>query len=315
MTGFNNPTILLSLLIIPVLYAAYRIAMGRKREAAMRFSRVSLIKQAAKGQKNLRVHALFWIPLAAITLLLIGFADPHIPLKQTKEGVNVVLVIDDSGSMKATDYTPTRLEAAKSAAGILIDSLHDKDQVGVVLFENGATTAAYLSPYKDRVKDKLKAIKPKEGRTALGDGLSLAVDMADSIPNKKKVVILLSDGVSNAGVISPAEAADFAKTSKIQVYTIGMGSEGKTVLGYDWFGNPQYAELDEATLQQIAQLTGGKYFKSVDDKTLDQIYKNIGKDIKREKEETSIAKWLFLAALILLLIEMYLRYGTKRVIH
>ena len=303
------------LLIIPVIYAAYRIAMGRKKAAAMRFSRVSMIKQAAKGQRNLRVHALFWIPLAAIALLIIGFADPHIPLKQTKEGVNVVLVIDNSGSMQATDYTPTRLEAAKNAARILINSLHDKDHVGIVLFENGATTAAYLSPYKDRVKDKLEAITAKEGKTALGDGLSLAVDMADSIPNKKKVIILLSDGVANAGVISPQEAATFAKTNKIQVYTVGMGSKGKTVIGYDWFGNPQYAELDETTLQPIAQLTGGEYFKSVDGKTLDAIYEKIGKNIKREKEETSIAKWLFLTTLILLLIEMYLRYGTKRVIH
>ncbi len=314
MTGFTNPTILLFLLLIPLLYAAYRLSMERKKAAAMKFSRVSLVKQAAQGQKNWKFRALFWIPVIAIALMIIGFADPHIPLKQTKEGVNVVLVIDNSGSMQATDYAPNRLEAAKTSAGILIDSLHEKDHVGIVLFENGATTAAYLSPYKEKVKQKLQAIKPREGQTALGDGLALAVDMAESIPNKKKVIIFLSDGVANAGVVSPEEAAVFAKTSKIQVYTIGMGSEERTVLGHDWFGNPQYAELDESTLQQIAQFTGGKYFRSVDTKTLDKIYKDISDEIEREKEETSIAKWMFLTALILLFIEMYIRYGGKRVV-
>ena len=158
------------------------------------------------------------------------------------------------------------------------------------------------------------AIQPRQGRTALGDGLSMAVDMADSIPNKKKVIILLSDGVSNAGVVTPEEASAYAKSSKIQVYTVGMGSEGKAVLGYDWFGNPQYAELDEATLQNIAAATGGKYFKSVDTKTLDDVYENISKDIQREKEETSIAKWFFLAALLTILVELYFRYGGKRII-
>ncbi len=314
MAGFSTPIILVFLLAVPIIYYAYRIAMEKKKQAAMKFSRVGLVKEAAKYQKNWRVHAHFWLSVAAITLMILAFADPHIPLKQTKEGVNVVLVIDNSGSMQAQDYQPNRLEAAKSSAAILVEDLNEKDHVGVVLFENGATTAAYLSPFKERVKEKLMAITAREGRTALGDGLSLAVDMADSIPNKKKVIILLSDGVSNSGVITPQEAAVFAKTSKIQVYTVGMGSTDKTVLGYDFFGNPQYAELDEDTLKSIAQLTGAKYYRSVDDKTLDDVYKNISKDIKREKEETSIARWFFIAALLVLLADMYIRYGSKRIV-
>ncbi len=246
--------------------------------------------------------------------MIIGFSNPHIPLKQTKEGVNVVLVLDNSGSMQADDYKPTRLDAAKNSAEVLLKSLKEKDNVGIVIFESGATTAAYLSPYKNKVIEKLKNIKQKQGKTAIGDGLSLGIDMVASIPNKKKVVILLSDGVNNAGVISPQEAIEFAKSNKIQVYTIGLGSEGKVVLGYDWFGNPQYAELDELTLKSIAEATGGKYFKSVNDKTLDEIYKNISNDIKREKEETNIKDWFFLAALITFLIYLYLRYGKRRII-
>jgi len=257
---------------------------------------------------------MFYLALLIISLMILGFANPHIPLKQSKKGVNVVLVLDDSGRMQASDYKPTRLEAAKNSAEILLKSLKEKDDAGIVVFESGATTAAYLSPYKDRVIAKLKSIAPKRGRTAIGDGLSLGIDMATSIPNKKKVVVLLSDGVNNAGVISPQEAIAFAKANNIKVDTIGLGSKGKTVLGYDWKGNPQYAELDEATLQTIAKETGGKYFKSVDDKTLDEIYKNIGQNIKREKEETNIKDWFFLASLLSFLIYLYLAYGRKKVI-
>lgn len=282
---------------------------------AIKFSNISFVKSALGNKKyNNKEKRLFYLSLLVVALLIIGLAGPHIPLKQTKEGVNVVLAIDISGSMQAKDYQPTRLEAAKRSAEILLDSLQDKDQAGIVVFESGATTASYLSPYKERVIEKLRSIKSKTGATAIGDGLSLAIDMATSIPNKKKIVILLSDGVNNAGVISPDEAISFAKDNKIQVYTIGLGSKGKTVIGYDWFGRPQYAELDEATLKKIAGETGGKYFKSVDGKTLSEIYKTISKDIKREKEETDISKFFYVMALFAELVYLYFKYGNKRII-
>ncbi len=315
MAGFSNPFILLFLLFLPVIFYIYIYIKKKKKNEAIKFSNISFVKSAlGDTKKSRRNDILFYLSLGVIALMVVGFANPHIPLKQTKEGVNVVLVLDVSGSMQANDYQPSRIEAAKKSAETLLNSLKEKDNAGIVIFESGATTAAYLSPYKDKVIEKLRDISPKQGQTAIGDGLSLGIDMASSVPNKKKVVILLSDGVNNAGVISPDEAIAFAKKNKIQVYTIGLGSNGKVVLGYDWFGNPQYAELDEATLQKIATETGGKYFKSVDSKTLDEIYSNIGKDIKREKEETNIKDWFFLGALIVLFIEMYLRYGGKRVI-
>ncbi len=312
---FYNPMMLFLLLILPVIYYFYEMYDKKKKKQAIRFSNIALIKKAISRQKRFsRAKVLFYLSLLALAFIITALADPHIPLEQTKEGVNVVLVLDDSGSMQANDYKPTRLEAAKRSAEILVKSLDPKDHVGIVIFETGATTAAYLTPYKEKAIEKLRSIKPKDGKTAIGDGLSLAVDMATSIPNKKKVIILLSDGVNNAGVISPGEAVEFAKLNKIQVYTIGMGSSGKVVLGYDWFGNPQYAELDESTLKAIAAATGGKYFKSVNDKTLDEVYKNISEDIEREKEPTSIKDWFILLAIITLLVELYLRYGGKRII-
>jgi Ca-activated chloride channel family protein len=314
MISFFHPNMLWLLLVIPVLYFLYFKIKQKKKKEAIKFSHLAIIKKAIGTKKVRRTELLFYIALFALLLLITGLADPHIPLKKTKEGVNVVLVIDDSGSMQATDYQPTRLEAAKKSAEILVKSLKPQDHVGIVIFETGATTASYLTPFKDRAIEKLRAISQKQGKTAVGDGLSLAVDMAISIPNKKKVVILLSDGVNNAGVISPAEAVNFAKANKIQVYTIGMGSEERVVLGYDIFGRPQYAELDEATLIAIAESTGGKYFKSVDTKTLDEIYKNISEDIEREREPTSIKDWFIGLAALLLLVQLYLRYGGKRII-
>lgn len=314
MAGFESAYLLVLLACIPALYVLYRRVLSRKKRAAMQFSSLSYVKSAIGSKKRGRESALFYLAMATVGLMIVAFAGPHIPLEQTQEGVNVILVIDTSGSMRATDYEPNRLEAAKRAAQILISSLKENDDVGIVTFESGATTAAYLSPYKDRVSSKLSSIRISDGNTAIGDGLSLGVDMAVSIPNKKKVIILLSDGVNNAGVISPPEAIAFASINDIQVHAIGMGSEGQVILGYDLFGRPQYAELDEATLRAIAAQTGGTYFKSVNSETLDSIYQTISDDIEREEEETDIREWFFAAALALVGAQLYLRYGRGRII-
>lgn len=310
---FMNMWWLFGILILPLLWILYHIAEKKKKKSAMKFSNIGILKKAS--QKSAKRHKwLFYLQLVAILCLVLGLADPHIPLKQVKDGVNVVLVLDVSGSMQAKDYNPTRLEAAKSSARILVENLEEKDHAGIVIFESGATTAAYLSPFKDKVIAKLEGIRPKEGKTAIGDGLALGVDMASSIPNKKKVIILLSDGVNNAGVISPHEAIGFAEEANIKVYTIGMGSEDKVILGYDWFGRPQYAELDEDTLKEIAIATGGEYFKSVDDKTLKHVYKQLTEKIEREKEPVSIKDYIISIVIALLLVQFYLRYGRKRII-
>lgn len=315
MAGFESPWVLVFLISIPVLHYIYKKIIDKKKKDAIKFSNIKFIKSAlGDKKKSKRNDILFYIALLVLVFMIIGFANPHIPLKQAKEGVNVVLVLDVSGSMQATDYKPNRLEAMKSSAELLIKDLEEKDHVGIVTFESGATTAAYLSPYKEKAIQKLRSIGLREGRTAIGDGLAMGVDMATSIPNKKKVIILLSDGVNNAGVISPKEAILFARNNNIQVYTIGMGSDGEVILGYDWFGRPQYAEFDVATLKKIAEETGGKYFESVDEKTLNNIYDNLSDEIKREKEETNIKDWFFIASMITFLIYLYIRYGGRRII-
>lgn len=315
MSGFYEPAWLFALLLLPVLAGVYWYITRKKKQEAIVFSRIAFVKSAlGDARKSKRAHILFIVALAVIGLLVIGLADPHIPLEQTKEGTNVILVLDISGSMQASDYQPTRIEAAKTAAEQLVRSLDPKDSVGVITFQSGATTAAYLSQDKDRVIEKIAAIQPSSGETAIGDGLALGVDMAQSVPNKKSVIILLSDGVNNAGVISPDEAVALAKSAGIPVFTVGLGTTTPTILGYDWLGNPQYTQLDEKTLQSIADQTGGKYFKSVDDKTLREVYSGLSSDIVHEKEDTSIKDYFIAAALVLLCLEFWLRYGRRRII-
>lgn len=306
MAGFSHPLWLLALLGLPILYALYKQATARRKTEAMAFSRLDLVKKAA-GSPSRRPLALFLLTLLAIGLIVVGLAGPHIPLEGTHEGVNIVLAIDTSGSMAATDYPPNRLEAAKSAAEQLLSGLEPEDYAGVVTFEAGAMSAAYLSPEHERVIAKLMAIRLKDGPTALGDGLALAVDMADAIPNRKKVVVLLSDGVNNAGVISPTEAAAFAVEREVRVYTIGLGSTGAD-------GTAQYADLDEAALKEIAEETGGAYFRSVDGATLGEIYAALPGEIKREPEETGIGAAFSVAAVLVLLVQCWLRYGRGRIL-
>ena len=146
------------------------------------------------------------------------------------------------------------------------------------MFESGATTVSYLTPFKDKTIDDLNSIKQRDGATAIGDGLVLGVDMANSIPNKKKVVILLSDGDHNAGVVTPNEAVQYAIQKKIQIHTIG------------------------------------KYYKSVDNNSLNEIFEQITDDIDRELEQVSIKDWFFIAAVVILAANIYIVYGKYRIV-
>lgn len=314
MTGFAEPLWLIGLAGIPVLCLLYRRAVRERSYAALTFSRVAVAAQAQGSDRLRRPHILFALALLALALILVGLADPHIPLEGADEGVSVVLVLDTSGSMQATDYLPTRLEAAKAAAETLLSRLNPEDYAGVVVFESGATSAAYLSPDRDRVIERLQGIRARDGQTALGDGLALGVDMADSIPNRHRVVILLSDGASNAGTFSPAEAAAYACERNVPVYTVGIGSPDPVVAGYDLAGVPEYAVLDEETLRAIARTTGGKYYAAVDEGTLAAIYAGLTDEIPREPKDTSIRAIFFAGALIVLLLEIYLRYGRGRIL-
>lgn len=315
MPGFYQPVWLTGLLLLPFIWYLHQRSVKTRGYQALEFSQVAVARLAQNNRRaSQKPLVLLCLLLLSIGLIFTGLAGPHIPLMQTREGVNVVLVMDISGSMQATDYTPTRIDAAKNAAEILLRQLDSRDYIGVVTFESGAMSAAYLSPDKDRVMTRLRAITARTGPTALGDGLALGIDMADSIPNRKKVVILLSDGVSNAGVITPGEAARFARERNVQVFVTGLGSLQPVPAARDLSGETTYATLDEGTLRTIANETGGKFFRSVDDQTLSAIYAGLNGEIVREPEETDIGIFFFIAAVCALLVEAVLRYGRGRVL-
>ena len=222
--------------------------------------------------------------------------------------------MDGSESMAATDYEPTRLDAAKTAISNLISKMSPQHNVGLVLFESGATTISYLTPDKDKSINAISSIEQGQGATAIGDGLALGIDMASSIPDKKGVVILLSDGVHNSGLITPAEAVEYAQINGIQIHTIGLGSVEPVFLRDDIYGEPQYAELDEDTLVLIAQQTSGNYYKSLDEQALNQIFVNLSSNLDYEIEYSTIRDWFIAAAIGLLLIDAYIIYGRYRIV-
>lgn len=320
MSGFYHPEFLAGLLLIPCLVYHYIYHEKHSRRRALEFSKLSFAKAAmAKDTAPASRYfspknTIFILLLLALGLTFTGLAGPHIPLETEKEGVNVVLAMDVSGSMHATDYKPDRLEVAKESALTLIKSLGEKDFAGVVTFDSGAASAAYLSPDKEKTGRKLMTVNIKDGNTAIGDGLALAADMADSIPDRRKVIILLSDGENNAGGITPEEAISFAKNRNIQVFTIGLGSDEPVLYNYDTFGNPLYANLDEEILKNIAEETNGRYFRSVDEETLSEIYSGLNQAIIREAEETDIDYIFYLLAAFTLIAAILKAFGRRQAI-
>ena len=302
------------LLIIPGLYLLYSKYNSEKKDSIMKFSSLKIVKRSVMGKNFLRKHLPFVLMMGILGLIIIGLANPQIPTLSVENGINLSIVLDGSESMAATDYEPTRLDAAKNAISNLILKMGSQHNVGVVLFESGATTVSYLTPDKDKSINALSSIEQGLGATAIGDGLALGIDMASSIPDKKGVVILLSDGVHNSGFVTPEEAIEYAKNNNVQIHTIGLGSVEPVFLRDDIYGEPQYAELDEGTLVTIAQQTSGTYYKSLDEQTLNEIFVNLSSNLDYEMEYSTIRDWFIAAAIGLLLIDAYIIYGRYRIV-
>lgn len=302
------------LLIIPGLYILYSKYNSEKKESILKFSSLKIIKKSIMGKNFLRKHLPFVLMMGILGLAIIGLANPQIPTLSVEKGINLSIVLDGSESMAASDYTPTRLDAAKGAISNLVTKIGQQNNVGVVLFESGATTISYLSPDKEKTVNAISSIEQGQGATAIGDGLTLGIDMASSIPDKKGIVILLSDGVHNSGLVTPEEAIDYAKINHVQIHTIGLGSVEPVYLRDDIYGEPQYAELDENTLVTIAQETGGNYYKSLDEQTLNEIFFTLSSNLEYEMEYSTIRDWFIAASIGLLLVDAYVIYGRYRIV-
>lgn len=311
---FEYLYVLLLLLMIPGLYFLYAKYNSEKKDSALKFSSLKIIKKSITGKNFARKHLPFVLMMGVLGLIIVGFANPQLPSVTFEKGINLSVVLDGSESMAASDYNPTRLDAAKDAISRLVTKIGPQNNVGVVLFESGATTISYLSPDKQKTINAISSIQQGHGATAIGDGLSLGIDMSSSIPDKKSIVILLSDGVHNSGFVTPDEAIKYAKANNVQIHTIGLGSAEPVYLRDDIYGEPQYAELDEETLMKISNETGGNYYKSLDEKTLNDIFVTLSSNLEFEMEYSTIRDWFYAAAIGLMLINAYIIYGRYRIV-
>lgn len=268
---------------------------------------------------------LWVLRLAAMVLIIIALARPRYVDQSTRiktsKGIDIVMAIDVSASMLARDLTPNRLEALKEVAARFINS-RPNDRLGLVEYAGESYTKTPLTSDKTLVLSALKSIEYNtiiEGGTAIGMGLATSVNRLKESRAKSKVIILLTDGVNNSGFIDPRTASELAVEFGIKVYTIGLGSNGLALspVGMRPNGQFQYGkvpvEIDEALLQEIAQTTGGLYFRATNNSKLGEIYDEINKLEKTEVEEFKYQQYdegyrpLILLALGLLLFEFLMR--------
>jgi Ca-activated chloride channel homolog len=317
---FAAPLFLYMLLVIPAMVAFYLLKQQRVT-ASVRMPGLQPFEHTGLTFRHYLRHILFALRMAAIALLIIVLARPQRTDRYqdvSTEGIDIVLTQDISGSMLARDFKPDRLDAAKNIATEFISG-RPYDRIGLVVFSGESFTQCPITTDHAVLINLLREIQSGmiEDGTAIGMGLATAVNRIKDSKAKSKVIILLTDGVNNRGEIAPATAADIAKTFGIRVYTIGVGTQGtapypvQTPYGIQYQDMP--VEIDEGILQEIAQKTGGKYFRATDNDKLTQVYKEIDKlekskiDIKQfsRKEE----KYLFPAilAFCLLLFEMAAR--------
>ena len=318
---FHNPHLLwlLTLLLPAAGYYLYRL---RKGGAALRISSVAGVLKAPRTVRYYLRHAPFVLRMAALATLVMALARPQSAEQNTRtntDGIDIMLALDVSGSMLARDFRPDRLEAAKEVAGSFIADRYG-DRIGLVAFAGEAFTQSPLTTDQSTLQTLLARIRSGliEDGTAIGNGLATAINRLRESNAKSKVIILLTDGENNRGEIAPLTAAEIARDQGIRVYTIGVGTRGTAPYPtVDFFGNPTVVQakvqIDEKILGEIADLTGGRYFRATDNAKLQSIYDEINQ-LEKSKVEISqyttyteeYLRWAA-AALALLLVEFLLR--------
>ena len=328
---FESPWLLSLLLLLPVLAAWPVLARRWSRPAGLRYADVRLASHASRSWRITLRPALQGLRILALALIILAVARPQTGQAREivkGEGVDIALALDISGSMASLDFEPdNRLEAAKRVIGDFVQK-RPYDQIGLVVFASNAFSQS--PPTTDhnvllRLLDRTELATDLgiDDGTAIGMGLANAGNMLKDSDARSKVIILLTDGVNNAGEIDPLTAAQAAGALGIRVYTIGMGRPGQVpVPVVDLFGREQIvyqeSELDEATLQQIAETTGGQYFRAEGTKGLKQIYEEIDNlekslvEVERFTRYQELMAWLLIPALGLLVTEMALRKTVFR---
>lgn len=310
---FANPNYLYLLALIPIL-AIWYWRRHHKQQTEVVYSNLKAFAFAPKTLRERLRHFPFVLRMFVLALVIIALARPQSSMSGEKlhtEGIDIVLVLDISGSMLAEDLRQNRIEASKSVADEFI-SARENDRIGLVIFSGESFTQCPLTLDHSVLKNLLSKVKNgmvADG-TAIGTALANAVNRLKDSDAKSKVMILLTDGVNNRGEIDPQTAGEIAKTFEIRVYTIGVGSRGMAPYPVQTPSGTRYqnmpTDLDEPMLTKIADMTGGQYFRATNNKELKKIYDDIDKMEKTKIETFSYRRhtdlfysWLGFAIFIL----------------
>ncbi len=323
--SFANPGYLfLLLLLVPM--AAWYIYRLRQHEASLQVS--STRAMTGDSWRTYLLHVPFALRLIAVALISVALARPQLTnrwQKESTEGIDIMMALDISGTMLAEDLHPTRLEAAKQVASQFVME-RPNDQIGLVVFAGESFTQCPLTTDHAVLVNLFKAVHYGmiEDGTAIGLGLANAVNRMKDSPTKSKVIILLTDGSNNRGDIDPLTAARIAQTFGIRIYAIGVGSYGQSMATMQTPYGPRRVtvngEFDETTLKQVAQTTGGEYFRATDNNSLKLIYEQIDKLEKTKmrvreysKRSENFYPWL-VGALLCLVLDILIRHFVLRTI-
>lgn len=325
---FAYPAFFYGLILLPLM-AAWYVWRGRRATAAMKLSGFENLDERLGSSRIWLRHSLFLMRMGVFTLLIVVLARPQSSNRWeevTTEGIDIVMCMDISGSMRAMDFRPNRLEAAKDV-GIEFVNARENDRFGLVVFAGESFTQCPMTTDRAVVVNFMKDIDfgVIEDGTAIGMGLATAVNRVKESKARSKVIILLTDGVNNRGEVGPVTAAEIAAGFGIRVYTIGVGSRGSAPIPVqDVFGRTvtrnMPVEIDEEVLRKIAESTDGAYFRATDNNKLREIYQEIDQlektklDVKQFSKKKEEYFPFLLAALILLLLEILLRYTAFRTI-
>jgi len=320
MLRFEDPWLLIFLLLVPLLVFYGWRSMGSSR---IWFSSLGVLQQLKSPATLVLRRGLIVLRCLAVSLFILAFARPQSGIKSTEittEGIDIMLCLDTSGSMQALDFKTegkkgTRLQAVQKVVNNFIRG-RKNDRIGMVVFGQEAFTQCPLTLDYGVLLSLLDSVKigMAGDSTAIGSALGICVKRLKDLTSKSKVIILLTDGRNNSGTLGPATAAEVAKTYNIKTYTIGVGSEGEAPFLVDSFFGKQYiyqkVDLDEKTLQEIARVTDGRYFRATNTQALEKIYKQIDEmektevKIKEYMEYEELFMYFLIPGLCLLLLEV-----------
>jgi Ca-activated chloride channel homolog len=322
---FANPGFFYLLIIIPLMIFWY-IRWNSKSQSDLRYPNIGVFKNIKTSLKVHLRHSLFVLRLIAVFFLIICLARPQSSARGENvysEGIDIVLLLDISGSMLAADFNPNRLEAAKQVASEFIDG-RTNDRIGLVIFSAESFTQCPMTMDYSVLKNLLKTVKMGilEDGTAIGMGIATSVNRLKDSKAKSKVIILLTDGVNNRGSIDPITATQIAQAYNIRVYSIGVGTIGEapfpiqTPYGIRYQNMP--VEIDEKMLEQISTMTGGKYFRATNNQKLRDIYNLIDQmektrvEVKEFRRYTELFYQYLIYALLALGLEVVLANSIFR---